>query len=246
MINLKLFLLTAILSITALSFGASPNETGQFKDVQNENNEFISSLEAFDILFNVNNDVSQVFQWRPGSEVEERYSDFNFSSLLNTYCAWMEEDIERTFVFHTFSINKNGKHFYNDDWREFSFPRKIKFANVAGKYDIMWFNNLPVKFTMDNSALQEDLANDEFDFNNYLLGFEWFTISYDNKGMPLKLVGKLLPQYHNGDFYTELYSDYIFNENGKWVKRKVTQSYGLGSEVFDKRTDNEYRCYIAQ
>lgn len=237
-ILIVLFFVTAPVNYQALG-------SNQFMEVAAQTaSEEVAPLKAFDALFNVNGDVGQIFQWRPGAEVESNYPDFDFSDYMRTYYAWMNEDFDRTFDFHAFSINYNGKQFYNDTLRERLFPGKISFSNVAGKYNIFWSNGLPVRFNIDESQLNQDIQ-EGIDLKGFKLGFEWFTISYYPNGLPLKLTGKLLPQYHNGDFYSELYTDYEFNESGKWIKRKVTSSLGMESDSpKGKRTDNEYRAYI--
>lgn len=233
-----LLLAVATANLHALSIGEPIAASDQ------TSSEEVTPLEGFDALFNVNGDVAQIFQWRPGAEVESNYPDFDFSDFMRTYYVWMNEDFDPTFDFHNFSINYNGKQFFNDSFRERLFPYKISFSNIAGKYNIIWSNGLPVRFTLDESQPYK-ATEDRIDPVEFKLGFEWFTISYYPNGLPLKLTGKLLPQYHNGDFYSELYDDYEFNETGKWIKRKVTSSFGMGSDSSKgKRTNNEYRVYI--
>ena len=185
--------------------------------------------------------VSCVRQWRPGNEIEAAYPDIDFTGFLPVTIAVMEEDIEEYFPIHYFSINKNGKRLYIDKLRNRSSMDSIQFAGVKGVYLVTWNGNRPVKFVLAPNA-QDIYDEGRTDAGHPRIGFEWFTVSYDPDGLPLALDG-MLTQKFGGDFYSEIYSDYEFDQFGNWIRRIVTQRFGAGSDARKVKV-NEYRfCY---
>lgn len=233
------FLVLVITNFTVSASGTYPRKVG----TPVNKSQAYKNVQAFKSLFNIKNGARQVCQWRPGPGVEDMYPQVDFSNYMSVLDARIEEDIEHVFDLHKFSINENGRRFFNDSSREREFPNKISFSNIAGKYNIEWKNNLPVKFTLDEESLRKDQERGA-KLEDYDLGFEWITVTYDTRGLPVSMTAKLLPGYGH-DFFSEVYSDYVFNQDGNWVKRKVLQRYGIGSDNnVTKWVSNEYRLYM--
>lgn len=130
---------------------------------------------------------------------------------------------------------------YIDKLRNRSSMDSIQFAGVKGVYLVTWKENRPVRFVLAPNS-QDIYDEGRTDAGYPRIGFEWFTVSYAPDGLPLALDGKLAQKF-GGDFYSEIYSDYEFDQFGNWIRRIVTQRFGAGSDARTVKV-NEYRSCI--
>lgn len=200
------------------------------------------NVPLFHALFNANKHVEVIYQWRPPVQEIEAHPEIDFTQGFPVTKALCDEEFDTPFLYETFSINKNGKRIFIGMFREENFPEQMHFPGVIGAYNIEWKDGIPVRFVLDNNSIQKILEKGR-DYKDYKYGFEWFTVSYDKNGLPTLMTGQLLPQY-GGQLYSEIYSDYVFNDAGLWVKRNVLQRYGAGSdENVTKNYFKEFRDY---
>lgn len=112
----------------------------------------------------------------------------------------------------------------HSDWvtkRGANGPSQVHCQDLPGLFNVEYKNGKPFRFTLVEGSC------DEIPLDSYDNGLEYFTLTYNSDGTVESMTGKTFGFFGNRT-YVEKYSDYKFDSNGNWIRRKVeTDSFTL-------------------
>ncbi len=168
-------------------------------------------------VYGLQKPARMVRQWAISEEELANLSGYNPTNYRSVDKALQDGALdEMSTSIRTAKFSANGS--IADEYDDPVFPFLVE--DVPPFFTVKYENGLPSNFTLDEKAMQKWLEDGGF-LDMYDMALKSFSITYDEKGLPVKLSGKGLGGFFSDAPYNLVYRDYKFDDKGNWIRRTV-------------------------